>query len=128
MKDRAFRPPEERYDDTVLRRVIAWVGVGALVAAAGVVAVMVTADGEEVAPPPSADPSVALPAAVDAGFLLTGEISLQAEAFSETETGCSGTGPYSLVGSVYGSVCVVLRSVFISSHGLREKRDEGATI
>ena len=98
MKDRAFRPPEERYDDTVLRRVIAWVGVGALVAAAGVVAVMVTADGEEVAPPPSADPSVALPAAVDAGFLLTGEISLQAEAFSETETGCSGTGPYSLVG------------------------------
>ena len=76
MKDRAFRPPEERYDDTVLRRVIAWVGVGALVAAAGVVAVMVTADGEEVAPPPSADPSVALPAAVDAGFLLTGEIDL----------------------------------------------------
>ena len=78
MKDREFRPPEERYDGTVLRRVIAWVGVGALVAAAGVAAMMVTAGRDEVAGPPSAAASVALPAVVDAGFLLTGEISLHA--------------------------------------------------
>ena len=81
-----------------MRRIVAWVGVGALVVAADVVAMTVTADGEEVAHTPSVDSIVASPALVDAELLLTGEIFLQAEAFSDTETGCSGTGPYSLVG------------------------------